>query len=213
MEGIKKGRGRPAASLDENIVKALDVLRGLNPFRVDDVDRLRAIHFICSKPGGIDAILNKRYKKKPLSKDEQQAFDDRRRIKQYYHLHPEAYDKELQEWGFSSLEDYHEKHTIVHDHPYFPPGSDWNVEDAVDAAFEWQGPVGAFSEFLSQIEQGHVPFSDVAKITRWHFDNQQEGSPGKSFAQRLYKAGIRLDESNGKNSGSLIEGVSGIEKW
>lgn len=57
MADPKKGRGRPS-SIDKEIVQALNVLRGLDLF-ISDADKLEAIELICSKPGGLDALLVK----------------------------------------------------------------------------------------------------------------------------------------------------------
>lgn len=209
MEGSKKGRGRPP-SIDKDIAQALDVLRGRDVFRRGDEDKLKALEVICSKKGGLDAILNKKYKLKGSSTDEKQVFEDLKRIKEYYDKHPAELDKHLAKFDFSDREDFEQKRISVQNCPFLPPfledGSpddvDNAIDQAIDAAIENQYDVRAFADFEDRIlTHAQVPTSDISEIASFHFISQQEGSPGKSFAQRLRKQSIRL-----KNPEDKVEG-------
>lgn len=204
MEDPEKPRGRPS-SIDKDIVQALNVLRGLDPFGTDDVDKLKAIELISSKPGGLDALLVKKYKQKPMSVDEKTGIEDRAKVREYYAKHPTGFDNYLAKHGFTSREDFEEKRQIVDSYPhlnlspFLTDGSlddiDNAVDQAIDAVIDHQPDVLEFSEFEDRVlYRRQVPESDISKIASFHFVNQQEGSEGKTFGQRLRKRSIQLDE-------------------
>lgn len=202
MERSEKGRGRPS-SLDKEIVQALNVFRGLDPFKRTDDEKLKAIELICSKPGGLDAILNKKYKLKPMSTDEIQAFKDQQKVREYYAKHPTELEKHLPKFGFTDKDDFDDKHEIVDCHPHLPLSLidsspeeiEHAIDQAIDAAIENQHAVRAFSNFEAHVlYHAAVPPIDIASIASFHFTNQQEGSAGKNFAQQLRKRSIQLDK-------------------
>lgn len=209
VEDSKKGRGRPP-SIDKDIVQALDVLRGLDLFKTGNDEKLKALEVICSKKGGLDAILNKKYKLKVegSSIDEKQVFEDLKRVREYYDKHPAELDKHLAKFDFSDREDFEQKHRIVHSCPHVSPfltdvpledldldhALDHALDQAIDAATENQHDVRVFSEFeYGVLNHCQIPASDLSEITSFHFKNQQNGG-GKTFAQRLRKKSIRLEE-------------------
>lgn len=140
-----------------------------------------------------------------MSVDQMASIEDRAKVSDYYAKHPAELDQYLAKHGFTSREDFEEKRRLVdgsshlHLSAFLTDGSpediDNAVDQAIDATIEYKPAVQEFSEFEGRVlYTRQVPECDISKIMSFHFDNQQEGSEGKTFAQRLRKRSFKQNE-------------------